>query len=53
MAVAEARLQAAQNRLAREKTAKREQIEAMRERIRPFEAGHGPKPSAACTVMAA
>ncbi|WP_404820447.1 transposase [Streptomyces malaysiensis] len=44
VAAAEARLQAAQDRLAREKAAKREQIEAMRERIRLFEAGHGPKP---------
>ncbi|MFD0509971.1 transposase [Streptomyces sp. NBC_00371] len=44
VAVAEARLEAAQDRLAREKAAKREQIDAMRERIRLFEAGHGPKP---------
>jgi transposase len=44
VAIAEARLQAAQTRLAQEVTAKREQIEAMRERIRRFEAGKGPKP---------
>ncbi|MFJ5219594.1 hypothetical protein ACIP98_33435 [Streptomyces sp. NPDC088354] len=44
VAVAEARLQAAQDRLAGEKATKREQIEAMRERLRLFEAGHGPRP---------
>ncbi|GAB3976690.1 hypothetical protein GCM10029978_116260 [Actinoallomurus acanthiterrae] len=45
VAIAEARLQAAQNRLAKEVAAKREQIAVMRERIRRFEAGEGPKPN--------
>ncbi|MFD0884686.1 transposase [Streptosporangium algeriense] len=44
VAIAEARLQAAQDRLAEEIAAKREQIAVMRERIRRFEAGEGPKP---------
>ncbi|MEU4098867.1 transposase [Streptomyces sp. NPDC026673] len=44
VAVVEARLQVAQDRLASEKAAIREQIEAMRERLRLFAAGHGPKP---------
>jgi len=45
VAIAEARLQAAQDRLARQKAAKREQIALMRERIRRLEAGEGPKPN--------
>ncbi|MFB9840023.1 transposase [Actinoallomurus acaciae] len=45
VAIAEARLQAAQDRLAKEVAAKREQIAVMRERIRRFEAGEGPKPN--------
>jgi transposase len=45
VAIAEARLQAAQDRLAGQKAAKREQIAVMRERIRRFEAGEGPKPN--------
>ncbi|MEU0486096.1 transposase [Streptosporangium sp. NPDC006013] len=44
VAIAEARLQAAQGRLAEEVAAKREQIAVMRERIRRFEAGEGLKP---------
>ena len=45
VAIAEARLQAAQDRLAGQKAAKREEISVMRERIRRFEAGEGPKPN--------
>lgn len=45
MAIAEARLAAASDRLEREKAAKRGQIAEMRERIRRFEAGEGPKPN--------
>jgi transposase len=45
VAIAEARLQAAQDRLAKEVAAKREQIAVMRERIRRFEVGEGPKPN--------
>lgn len=45
VAIAEARLVAAQDRLAEEIAAKREQIAVMRERIRRFEAGQGPKPN--------
>ncbi|GAX57923.1 transposase [Streptomyces olivochromogenes] len=44
VAIAEARLQAAQNRLSQEIALKRERIEVMREQIRRFEAGKGPKP---------
>jgi hypothetical protein len=44
VAIAEARLQAARDRLDKEKIAKREEIVLMRERIRRFEAGQGPKP---------
>ena len=44
-AIAEARLQAARDRLEREKAAKRQEIAVMRERIRRFEAGEGPKPN--------
>ena len=43
--IAEARLQAARDRLEREKAAKRQEIAVMRERIRRFEAGEGPKPN--------
>ena len=43
--IAEARLQAARDRLEREKAAKRQQIVVMRERIRRFEAGEGPQPN--------
>jgi hypothetical protein len=42
MAIAEARPQAAQDRLGREKAAKREEIAVMRERIRRFETREGP-----------
>jgi transposase len=45
VAVAEARLQAAQNRLAEQVAVKREKIAAMRERIARYEAGQGPKPN--------
>jgi len=45
VAIAEARLQAARDRLEREKAAKRQEIAVMRERIRRFEAGEGPKPN--------
>ncbi|MEZ7129033.1 transposase [Nonomuraea sp. AD125B] len=45
VAIAEARLVAARDRLAEEIAAKREQIAVMRERIRRFEAGQGPKPN--------
>lgn len=45
VAIAEARLQAARDRLAEEVAAKREQIAVMRERIRRFKAGKGPKPN--------
>ena len=41
----QARLQAAQERLEREKAAKRQEIAVMRERIRRFKAGEGPKPN--------
>ena len=44
VAVAQARLQAANDRLSRQVAAKREKIAEMRERIRLFEAGEGPKP---------
>jgi transposase len=44
-AIAGARLQAARDRLEREKAAKRQEIAVMRERIRRFEAGEGPKPN--------
>jgi transposase len=44
VAIAEARLQAARDRLDKEKAAKREEIALMRERIRRFEADEGPKP---------
>ena len=43
--IAEARLRAAQDRLAGEVEAKRAQIAVMRERMRQFEAGQGPKPN--------
>jgi len=45
VAIAEARLQAAQQRLAEHIAVKRERIADMRERIRRFEAGEGPKPN--------
>jgi transposase len=45
VAIAEARLQAARDRLAAQIAVKRDQIAAMRERIRRFEAGEGPKPN--------
>lgn len=45
VAIAEARLVAARDRLAEEVAAKREQIAVIRERIRRFEAGQGPKPN--------
>jgi transposase len=45
VAIAEARLQAARDRVDREKAAKRQEIAVMRERIRRFEAGEGPKPN--------
>lgn len=45
VAIAEARLHAAQDRLAKEVAAKREQIAVMHERIRRFEVGQGPKPN--------
>lgn len=44
VAVAQARLQAANGRLSQEVAAKREKIAEMRERLRLFEAGEGPKP---------
>ncbi|MFD8079206.1 transposase [Streptomyces sp. NPDC059718] len=44
VAIAEARLQAAQDRLAHEIALKRERIEVMREQVRQFEAGAGPRP---------
>ncbi|MER6515213.1 hypothetical protein ABT158_51100 [Nonomuraea sp. NPDC001636] len=44
VAIAEARLQAARDRLAEEVAAKRERIAVVREQIRQFEAGQGPKP---------
>jgi len=44
VAIAEARAQAARDRLEQEKAVKREQITVMRERVRRFEAGEGPKP---------
>jgi transposase len=44
VAIAEARAQAARDRLEQQKAAKREQITVMRDRIRRFEAGEGPKP---------
>jgi len=43
-AIAEARVQAARDRLEQEKAVKREQIAVMRERIRRFEEGEGTKP---------
>lgn len=45
VAIAEARLQAAQDRLDQQKAVKREEIAVMRERIRRFEAGEGTKPN--------
>jgi hypothetical protein len=45
VAIAEARLQAARHRLAEQIAVKRDEITAMRERIRRFEAGEGPKPN--------
>jgi transposase len=45
VAIAEARMQAARDRLEREKAVKREEIAVMRERIRRFEAGEGTKPA--------
>jgi transposase len=45
VAIAEARLQAARDRLEQEKAAKRQEIAVMRERIRRFEAGESPKPN--------
>jgi hypothetical protein len=45
VAIAAARLQAAQDRLDQEKAAKREEIAVMRERLRRFEAGECPKPN--------
>jgi transposase len=44
VAIAGARVQAARERLEREKAVKREEIAVMRERIRRFEAGEDPKP---------
>jgi transposase len=44
LAIAEARVQAARDRLEREKAVKREEIAVMRERIRRFDAGEEPKP---------
>ncbi|MEV3987252.1 transposase [Nonomuraea sp. NPDC049758] len=44
VAIAEARLQAAQDRLAQEIAAKRERIAVVREQMRRFEAGQGPRP---------
>lgn len=44
VAIAEARLQAARDRLATEIAAKRERIAVVREQIRRFKAGQGPKP---------
>jgi len=43
--IAEARLEAAQQRLAEQIALKREKIAAMRERIAVYEAGQGPKPN--------
>ena len=45
VAIAEARLQAAQDRLAEQIAIKREEIAAMRDKLAKFEAGQGPKPN--------